>query len=353
MSTIYGLLGIGDRDTTVDSVGQAAVFNAINQITQRQEEETNLASQIFVEEETTNYLERYYLPSGGMMQKSGRLTRPGAVKPVNSWDVNYDLLDYRDQVAWDDVSYAYMSVGKLDAVVSGVTIRHQNTVRYEILRHLLNGTNDTFVDEIRGSLTIRRLANADGTVYPAVLGTSTDLTGHSHYAGTNYVSSAISDTNNPYNTIKDNLLEHFGQGNVVVFINNAERAKTEALTAFVPRTRMNVTPGANITTLNDQGLPNIPGEIIGSINDVLVSEWRWIPAGYMFGLDISQPGPLKRRVDIPASLRGFRLVAKQTEFPIDESFWRDRFGFGVGNRLNGVALQLVASTSYTTPTLYL
>src|SRR4051794_4634694 len=109
MSTIYGLLGIQDRDTTVDNVGQAAIYDAINSITQRQEQETNVASQIFVEEETSNYLERYYLPGNGTMQKSDRLTKPGAVKPISSWDVNYDLMDFRDQVAWDDVSYAYMS----------------------------------------------------------------------------------------------------------------------------------------------------------------------------------------------------------------------------------------------------
>ncbi len=351
MSTIYGLLGIQDRDTTVDSVGQLAIFDAINTIVARQEAETNLATQIFVEDETTNYLERYYLPSGGMMQQATRLTRPGAVKPVNSWDVNYDLLDFRDQVGWDDVSYAYMSVGKLDAVVQGIANRHVNTVRFQILRHLLNKTNDTFVDEIRGSLTIRRLANADGTVFPATLGTTADLASHSHYAGSNYATASISDTNNPINTIKDNLYEHFGLGQVVVFINNAERAKIEALTAFVPRTRINVIPGSNTTVL-DTGLPNVPGEVIGSINDVLISEWRWIPATYMLGLDISQGGPLKRRVDMPASLRGFRLVAKEYDFPLEESFWRDRFGFGVGNRLNGVAMQMVASTTYTNPTLY-
>ena len=36
------------------------------------------------------------------------------------------------------------------------------------------------------ALTITRLANADGTTYPPVLGTQTDLTGHSHYVGLNY-----------------------------------------------------------------------------------------------------------------------------------------------------------------------
>jgi hypothetical protein len=83
-----------------------------------------------------------------------------------------------------------------------------------------------------------------------------------------------------------------------------------------------------------------------------VSEWRWIPAGYMLGVAIDQPAPLMRRVDIPEQLRGFRLAAKQNEFPFEESFYRAREGYGAKNRLNGVALQLVASTSYTTPTAY-
>lgn len=354
MATIFGVLGMADRDTFQDTTAQRAAWELINQYAARTEADLDAATAVFVQETTDQHAERYFLPSGGMMQAAANRSRPGAVKPLNSYDVAYPIDDFRDQIAADFVATAYMTAAQLQAQVVGVAERYRNTKRYLILRALLNSTNETFTDQKYGSLTVRRLANADGTLYIPLIGSSTELSGHSHYAGTNYVSSSISDTNNPYVTIRDHLEEHFGDSTIVAFINNAERAKTEALTGFAERVPMATTPADNNAVLAEQGLPSVPGRIIGAINDVLVSEWRWIPSGYILGVAVDQPGPLKKRWDeeVASSLRGFQLKAQQTEFPIEESFWMAREGYGSGNRLNGVALQLVASTSYTTPTAY-
>jgi hypothetical protein len=45
------------------------------------------------------------------------------------------------------------------------------------------------------------------------------------------------------------------------------------------------------------------------------------------------------------------LVSQDEEYPFSNSFWRNRFGFGCGNRLNGYALYLASSTTYTSPTI--
>lgn len=354
MATIFGVLGMADRDTFQDTTAQRASIDVVNQYAARTEADLNAAAAAFVQEITEEHAERYFMPSGGMMQSAANRTRPGAVKPVNSYDVGYPIEDFRDQIASDFVATAYMTAAQLQTQVTGVAERYKNVKRYLMLRALLNNTNDTFVDQKYGSITIRRLANADGTIYVPLIGSSTELTGHSHYIGSNYISSAISDTNNPYVTIRDTLEEHFGDSTIVTFINNAERAKTEALTAFAERVPMATMTADNNAVLAQQGLPSVPGRIIGAINDVLVSEWRWIPAGYMLALAVDQPGPLKQRWDegVAASLRGFQLRARQIEWPLEESFWVAREGYGVGNRLNGVALQLVASTTYTTPTAY-
>src|SRR5688500_4123589 len=115
MSTILGILGLADRDTTIDTVGQRAVYDAVNELARRQEEEMNAAYEVFVQETTTAFKEVYKLPGGGEMQESTTLTRPAAVKPNAGWEVAYPIADLRDQIAWDDVSRAYMSVGDLDA----------------------------------------------------------------------------------------------------------------------------------------------------------------------------------------------------------------------------------------------
>jgi hypothetical protein len=79
-----------------------------------------------------------------------------------------------------------------------------------------------------------------------------------------------------------------------------------------------------------------------------------MPAEYLLGIHMDAPAPLRMRLD-PADTglgAGLQLVAENERFPISSAFYRNRFGFGVGNRLNGVVVQLVASTSYTIPTGY-
>ena len=46
------------------------------------------------------------------------------------------------------------------------------------------------------------------------------------------------------------------------------------------------------------------------------------------------------------------MVTKNQSFPLDESIYRLRQGFGVGNRLNGVVMQVKASGNYDIPTGY-
>lgn len=355
MATIFGVLGMADRDTFEDTTAQRAAYDLINDYAARTQADLDAAFSLFVQTETDVHAERYFLPGGGMMQASANRTRPGAVKPVTSFDVAYPIDDFRDQIASDFVANAYISAAQLDAQVKGIAERYKNTKRYLILKSILNSTNDTFVDQKYGSLTIRRLANAtsgsDTTVYPPVIGSSTEAT-EDHYLETGYAASAISDTNNPFVTARDELEEHFGQGTIVSFINNAQRAKVEALTAFAEKIPMATRPADNNAVLVDAGLPSVPGRIIGAINDVIVSEWRWIPANYIVSIMIDQPAPLKKRVDEPASLRGFKLVAQQQEFPLNESFWMAREGYGVANRLNGVVLELGTGGTYTIPTAY-
>lgn len=352
MPTIFGALGVQDTDTFSTQQGQVAAWETINTYFAATEADSNQAYGVFVAGETTNYSERAFLPASGYMQRSRNTTRPGATKLSGSWDVAYPIDDLRDQIAIDDVALAYMTATQLDANARGVAQRYVNSKRFLILRALLNKDNETFSDDLWGDLTIRRLANGDsGVEYPPVLGASTMTTSHNHYVGTNYAASGISDTNNPYATIRDHLEEHYGDSQIVVFINNAQRPLTEALTAFTDKTPAWITPGADTATLVS-GLPSVPGRPIGAISDVLVVEWRWIPSGYMVGVAIDKPGPLMKRVDVPEILRGFKLVTEQQEFPLNESFYRAREGYGAKNRLNGVALQLVASTTYTTPSAF-
>jgi hypothetical protein len=193
-------------------------------------------------------------------------------------------------------------------------------------------------------------------VYPPVIGTDSEAT-DDHYLESGYAASAISDTNNPFVTIRDELEEHFGipsdGSNIVVFVNNAQTAKVEALTDFVEVGDRFVIPGDNVDQLT--GLPaNLPGRVLGRVSGCWAVEWRWMPANYMTGIHMDAPRPIVARVD-PADTglgTGLQLVEVDREYPLQKSHYRHRVGFGVGNRLNGVVMELGTGGTYTIPTAY-
>jgi hypothetical protein len=279
------------------------------------------------------------------------------VKSYGSWDVAYPLRNYADAVNGSLVSRAYMTVAELEAQTIGIVNRSVNTMRRELLRALLYKEDETFIDPLWGSLTIKGLASGSGdsVVYPPVLGSMTEAT-RMRYNSSQYVTASISDTNNPYATIQNALVADFGQqqgnSNIAVFINTAEKAKTIALTDFDPLNDRFIVPGANINQLSN--LPaSLPGTIIGRTNGCWVIEWPFMPATYMLGVHLDAPAPLKKRID-PADTGlgdGLRLVAEDEEYPFKASFWQNRFGFGCGNRLNGYAMFMDAGATYNSPTI--
>lgn len=349
MATIYGVMGLADS-TRVSVAGEVAVYDTVTALLAAYQRDLDAAMAALVQTPaTTDYKENYYVPTGGQMQMLDEFGRPAAVKPFLKWDCSYDLMMFGDQFAQSDVALAKMTLAEAQRQLETVTLRHTQTVRHQILRHLLNKTNATFVDPEKGSLTIRRLANGDGTMYPPVLGSTTEAE-ENHYLGLNYT--AISNTNNPYAAAKAELCEHFGDGDIVTFINSAQIAETAALSAFRQAQDPAVREGS-ATGVVTGSLANVPGTIIGKMDGgSWISNWEWIPSGYLLSVHLGAPAPLKKRVDPEDSLVGLRLVAKQAEYPLQESFYRDRFGFGVANRLGAVAYQLVASTTYTTPAAY-
>lgn len=353
MSGIFGALGLADSDRAFTKTeGQMLALDLINSYFARVTADIAAQMAIFVETETTNHTERYKLPGGGYLQARDPQSSVGNVKAYGGYDVAYPLYDFGAAVGGNDVAMAYMTVGDLERHVSTVAIQNVNTVRLQMLRRIFKNTTDTFVDEINGSLTIQPLANNDSVTYAPVLGSSTEAT-ETHYLESGYAATAISDTNNPYTVIRAELEEHFGAStggnNIVAFIHPDEVPETEDLSDFDPvednfiRSSMTVNVPIN--------LPNVPGRIIGRTNGVWVVEWRYLPTGYAIGIDLEAPAPLKMRID-PADTglgRGLQLVATQQIYPFQNAFYRNRFGFGAGNRLNGVVMEFGTGGSYSIP----
>ena len=364
MATIFGALGLNDTDRVFNAtVGQRAIYDLAAAYVQQWSQDVAAASAVFVEQQTSDHTLRYKLPGSGYLQRSGESAMSAAKRAYGSWDVSFPLEDFRDAIASDDVTMAYMTAQELQRHIDSVLAADANTRRFEILKRLFNNNATTFVDPLWGSLTIQPLANNDSVTYPPILGAITDAT-EMHYLESGYAASAISDTNNPYVTIADELEEHFGAPTggspIAVFINNAQTLKTQALTNFIPITAMGIIPGTQTATVtaipSELTSPLASWRILGREEGAgaWVVEWRFIPSGWALGIHLGAPKPLFERLD-PADTglgSGLQLVAKDIDFPFETSVWRDRFGFGAGNRLNGVAFEFGTGGSYTVPTAF-
>jgi hypothetical protein len=354
-TTIWGLLQVSDANTPVQTVGQQLTFEAINRFAARHNTNVGNIIRRFVDDTTTDIETYYETPGGGMMQETNRLSRPGAVKTYGRYNVGFPIRDARDQIAGDDITFAYLTLAQLQRQVTNIFIRHLNWVRFHILRALFNNANETFFDEfLQREITVRRLANTDGTIYAPNLNAETG-TDDNHYLVSGYLSSAISNTNNPFITLRDEITEHSGDGNIVVFINPAQSAVVKALADFVGYTDPMIRLPTDSTVITGAAPDGLPGTVIGRVSSVWVVEWTTIPADYMVALDISQPPPLRKRIDIATNIQGrgqLALIARQQEFPLEESFWRDRHGYGVGNRLGTAIMQFKASGTYDIPAAY-
>lgn len=356
MSTIFGYLNLNDSDRVFNATqGQRVIYDAALKFIEEKKAEMNAAYSVFIEETTTLFKERYELPGGGYMQEIPHAQRPDSIKNGGYWDVAYPIKNWADAISGSRVDMAYMTVARLENNILTVQNRSVNVMRRELLRALLYKEQETFVDPIRGSLYVEPLANGDAVLFPALPGATAEAT-RQRYNGSNYTAANISDTNNPYATISAALTADFGQqqgnSNVAVFINSAQEAKTRALTGFVEYKDRFVSPSALSDSISS--LPTgLPGIVIGRVSGCWVVVWDFMPSGYMLGIHLDAPAPLKRRIDEADTGLGdgLVLVAEEFEYPFKSSYWQNRFGLGVGNRLNGYAMQLVASTTYTSPTI--
>lgn len=358
MAGIYGVLGLDDNDVTyLNTLGQERVFEVANDYLRLTVEELDEQRAAFIERTTENYKTRYKLPGGGRMQRRGGHAESAAAKASGQWDVAYPSEEYGDQVAYTRRAVAKMTVQDLQRHLDQEAIRYKNALTFEIRKALFNNTQDSFVDEDHGTLLIEPLANGDTVVYPPVLGSETEAT-EDHYLASGYVATAISDTNNPYETIVEDLVHHFGDdsggSNIAVMIHPDETPETMDLTDFVDVPDNFIMSGDNADI--PMRLPSVPGKIIGRMTGLSacwVSQWRWMPTGYMLAIHLEEPAPLIQRAP-PAAWglpSGLQLVAENDRYPFHQAHYEVNFGLGCGNRLNGVLMELTAG-AFSIPTGY-
>jgi len=359
MSALAGILNISDTERAfVNTVGQQVVFDAVNQLLADYNAEVANQVSVFIDRETEKFSMRYLLPGGGKLQRVGRQAPAGAMKRYGYYDVAFPLRGWGAELAGDRVDMAYMSIAELDAHLDTIMIQDLNTLRWRILTSIFEDTNLTFTDPIHGSLTVRRLANTDGTTYPPVVGSESEADDdHYHLAG--YTVANISNSNNPIITLRDEIAEHFGGigstgRNFVFFHANDSLAKLKALTDYTEIPDRFITLAAD-TEYAKGMFPSVPGRVHGRAEGVWLSEWDgWIPDTYCICVLLEVGAPLLKRVDpVDTGLgRGLQLVATDYNHPMQRASYEHRYGLGCGNRLSAACMQIAADSEYTPPTAY-
>ena len=374
MGELLGSIGLQDSDYFYNATeGQRVVYEATERLLDYYLQDVRASTELFVSEETELHAERYKLPGNGYMQRRNRNSSTAAVKAGGQWDVGYPLEDFGASLVDDDITFAYMTVAEYERHLKTLMIQNANTHRQEMLRAMFNPTARAFYDDIWPNLTIQPLANGDSVLYPPTIGTTADGTAN-YYINTGYAPGSISETNNPIAAGVALLQARFGTptrgSNIITFYNAAQDAAFKGLTEFVPVQFHWTQPGANTPTVRLEGEPDeagpanralLPGvplkcqrgtwEITGNCNGSVMAKWAYIPAGYQLQIHLDADAPLKRRVD-PAKTaipRGLHLAAEDISSPFRKAKWRDRFGYGVSNRVAAVVTQIATGGTYAVP----
>lgn len=367
MGIIAGVLGLDaeqSETTYLRTVGTQAVYDEVAKAVGMWNMQRDAIERLFVGSSGPEHTRRYYLPGNGRMQKMGfdPQGRPIARGVGGYWDVGFPLTEFADRIAASRVTYAYLSVADMDRQIAGVIATDANTTVNLILSALFDDQQWTYSDVKHGSTTVVPLANGDSVVYPPTLGTESGAT-DDHYLASGYVSADISDTNDPFPTMVDELEEHFGiptgGSPVVVFVNNAQMAVIASeLTDYIPILANTVSPGDQTATVlglpPDRFLPNT-ARVMGThaSTGAYIVRWDRIPANYMVAMHTGVAAPIRRRVD-PAGTglsSALTMIVNDFKEPFHDMQWNRRVGYAVENRLNCVVMQLTAG-SYSTPTGY-
>lgn len=348
MSLFAGILRIEDTNRALTEFEPEIIEAAIGQILAKHQQDRDETYALIVDSTTTEATSR--TRDGGVDegQELGPDGRPLETHVGGLYDVGFPLKRVGWAIGWNRETYAYMTVADLDREVSAKVGGNARRHAREMRKALMLKANYTFPDELRGNVTVRRLANTDGTVY---VGTGAE---DNHYLTSGYANNAISPTNNPFATLATEIREHFTHNSrIVAFINSAQVSEIRTdLTTFVDTNVEGIVP-SSLTAYSVSPGVGVPGYFLGidSASGVYVYVWDAIPANYILGGAIDEAPPLRRRIPEAASLQGFTLLPEESHIPFYKRTWLELFGYGVSNRLGWACMFLDAGSTYTDPVL--
>jgi hypothetical protein len=350
---IFGEYNYDDLPTIlVKDVSQSSLYETLQQFAAQSTAALNDAIGALLSGVSADVGAEFGADVGGEMQKISELVGPEATRVGEAWSTQFPISAFADRVMYtqsylDEANLQTLNAHALNVVVKDVFTNHR-----EMWKALLKKTNYSFNDSRwpgrkTGTLTIRRLANADGQAgYVFVNGNKVLLSTLNMYL----TSGAGAVTAANFIAIFDSLAAVGNADSVVVIVGPTTGRAVSALAGFIPIVNPQVSDPSAARAIVQSS------KAIGVINGCEVQVWPAFPEGYLFGYDRSKPKPLRKRVHHLPQYQGLRTYTPDDrvhipENPLVNKFWQNIYGYGVDNRLNGVVMQITTNGAYTDPTL--
>lgn len=357
----WGFSTLADHyNERVQNVGVDVIETALQQTAEMYNREWMGVAGVLVEE-TVKPKESYRVPGAGTLQPLDEQGVPQVRKGFTKIDVAYPIQRAGD--AWGTTLEARvkMTVQELQAHTLDVLRRDYDWMTRHALAALLDNTSWSYADDDDnwGTLVIKPLANsgnsgdtnAKSDTYP-VSGASGVAAGtDDHYLAS---ASALSDSNDHYATLFEELDEHPGNaGPYVAYIPQNLVGATRAMRDFYPPSKPMINYGTDVDLAGD-----IPAELmgfgdmyIGTVGDTYIVRARRVPSSYIIMVAAGADKVLAMRQHPEAELQGLQPYTVQVNSNFQKVDYYRRAGFGVRNRV-GAAVMYLGGASYTVPTGY-
>jgi hypothetical protein len=348
----YGFVGLEHLwDQRVTEVGARVVYEAIAESAAEHTRQLNALLAGFVER-TDAHLIKYNLPGSGTLQPLDEYGNPRTSRPSGSYQVAFPIQGGGDAWGANRVARAHLTVEEANRHTLDALRRDADWMRRHMLAAIFDNSSWTYDDPAYDNLTIQPLANGDTVTYTRNGGAvETD----DHYLAQ---ASSIDDSNNPFDDIYDELVEHpSNRGPIVAYVPTNLKASIEALTVFTEISDPDIRYGLGVDTIegdpdlfNDE-IRGFGDEVMGKANRVWIVEWRALPDSYIIAHARGATPPLGMREYEPAELQGFFPEEHSPDGNLLEMRMIRYAGFGAMNRVAALAYR-IGNGSYAVPTGY-
>lgn len=358
----YGIISRGELEaTTVDGVSLNAIYREFQQTLSMWNATRDPFIRLFTFD-TTQAGEAIDVDGdriGFEVASEFGVPRAGSVK-AEPFIIGYGFKDYDRATRFTRQYLRDAQRDKIDAVHSAVLEGHNERLFTEAMRALMTKTTVSTRKRNREGIEIFDLYDGEADSLPPVYGGVTFSAGHTHYLTTNSTTLDGTDLKDMTRHITQHGFGTAPNEKVVIFVNPAQADTVRGFRVtggepfdFIPSS----SAAPYLTDLRVAGAEppaQFQGlDVIGSYGKALVVEHVLVPSGYVIALATSGPGsrrnPLGFRQHPNKGEQGLRLIPGPTQYPLVESYYTFAGGFGVRNRGAACVMQIVNSTTYTSP----